>query len=137
LQRNYKNQGIAATRSLPGRLARHILDGNEKPYRYRGRTLHGSVTLTLDEADGEELKKFLALFCKEDLPALLPGIARRISQGILKDLKSRWMTEEGVQNAELLEFRTRLEVKWGKPLGQLRMLLTMIREWCQAAFKLH
>jgi hypothetical protein len=134
ISKKLREQGIAATRSLSGRLARHILDGNEKPYRHRGRTLHGKVTLTLDEADGEELKKFLALFCKEDLPALIPSTARRISKGILKDLKSRWMTEEGVQNAELLEFRSRLEARWGKPLGQMRMLLTMIREWCQVAF---
>jgi hypothetical protein len=36
-----------------------------------------------------------------------------------------------MQEADLEGFRERMAYRWGKPLGQLRMLLTMSREWCQ------
>jgi hypothetical protein len=89
------------------------------------------VSITLTEADGQELDRLLNRLQNEQLPVLLPNMARRTAKGILKDLKSRWAGEEAAQNADLAGFRERLGARWSKPLGQLRMLLTMIREWCQ------
>lgn len=54
-----------------------------------------------------------------------------MSKAILRHLKSQWVQEQATQKSDLAGFRTRLESRWGKPLGQLRMLLTMAREWGQ------
>jgi hypothetical protein len=54
-----------------------------------------------------------------------------MSKTVLKDLKARWPNEQTLQQADLSGFRERLEERWGHPLGQLRMLLTMCREWCE------
>lgn len=133
ITKKLKDQGITATKTLPGKIAKHILSGSTEPFRYRGGTHAGNVTLTFKEADADEITHALDLFCETKLPTLLHDVAERVSKTVLKDLKSRWANEHALQEAELSEFRNRLEDRWGKPLGQLRMLLTMSREWCQEA----
>jgi hypothetical protein len=59
----------------------------------------------------------------------------------LKALKARWPDEQGLQESDLAGFCERMRSKWGKPLGQLRMLLTMSRSSresikCQIKLKL-
>src|SRR5205085_1323322 len=49
--------------------------------------------------------------------------------------KSRWATENSLQSEEISEFRKRLERRWGEPLDQLRMLLTVSREWFEGRHK--
>jgi hypothetical protein len=122
-------------RSLPRKLARHILDGNNGSYTHRSRKLSGKVDITLSEADGQRLIKALRNLRREYIPVMVPRMARQIARRTLKDLKSRWQAEETMQDEELTAFRERLEGRWNKPLGQLRMLLTMVREWCEDIFR--
>jgi len=73
----------------------------------------------------------MAHFSGANLSEFLNRMAVRMSKSVLKDLKSRWLQEHALQESDLSGFRQRLEDRWGKPLGQLRMLLTMTREWSQ------
>lgn len=132
ISKKLKEQGIVATKALPGKIAKQILSRNSEPFRYKTPKHSGNITLSFTEADADEISKAIDLFCEKELPQLLPNIACRVSKKILKDLKSRWANEHTLQDADLSEFRKRLEGRWGKPLGQLRMLLTMAREWGQA-----
>ena len=66
--------------------------------------------------------------CETEFSKIIPDVARRTAKSVLKDLKSRWPGEHALQESGLSGFRERLEERWGKPLGQLRMLLTMSRE---------
>jgi hypothetical protein len=128
IAKKLQEQGIKRTKSLSERLARHILDGNGEPVKYSR-----AITLTFTEADGAEIEEAIKRFCDTQLPALVRNGAHRTSKIVLKDLKSRWPDEHAMQIADISEFRERLEDRWGKPLGLLRMLLTMVREWCQGA----
>lgn len=133
ISKKLQKQGITAPKRLSKRIARHLLSGTTEPFSYASRKYSGTIKLTFDETDVEEITHALDRFCTTKLPKLLPDIAGRLSVRVLKDLKSRWANEHAMQDAELSEFRKRLEQRWGKPLGRLRMLLTMSREWCQNA----
>jgi len=128
-----QDQGIKATTTLSSKIAKHILSGSTEPFRYRKDGLQRDVTLTFKEDDVNEMTKAIDLFCETKLPKVVNDVAGRVSKSVLKDLKSRWVQEHVAQEADLSEFRSRLEARWGKPLGQLRMLLTMAREWGQDA----
>lgn len=126
-------QGIEPTKRLCSKLARHILDRTGKPFRYQSKKYKGTISLVFTEADADELTKAIEDFAKNRISAVVEGIAKRTSKTVLKDLKSRWPEENAQQESELAGFRERLEQRWGKPLGQLRMLLTMVREWTENA----
>ncbi|MGA2077252.1 MAG: DUF5677 domain-containing protein [Terriglobia bacterium] len=133
ISKKLKNQGITAPRALSKELARHILSGTGEPFRYNNRKYSGNINLALEEADADEIARAFDRFQNERLPKILPEIAEHLSKSVLRNLKSRWPDEYAQQEAELAGFRQRLEERWGKPLGQLRMLLTMSREWCEWA----
>ncbi len=123
--------GIEATPALSRELAAHILTGNGGPFRYRSSKPHGTVvTLVFDDADGNELTKALDSFCETRLPQLVDSLASSTSKQLVKRLRSDWVNEHLLQQTEAFEFRGFLEDRWGIPLAQLRMMLTIAREWC-------
>lgn len=124
-------QGITAPKSLSRKLAKHVLSGNTAPFRYGRGAYSGNVRLEFQEADADEISRAVDVFCEQQLPDVYRSVARRTSKAILRRLKSQWAKEQALQVSDLAGFRTRLESRWGKPLGQLRMLLTMAREWGQ------
>jgi hypothetical protein len=133
ISKKLQKQGITKPGDLSKKLARHILRGTGEPFKYNSRKYSGDINLAFDDADAGEITRALDRFQKDQLPKLLPEIAQRLSKSVLKDLKSKWPSEYAQQEADLTGFRQRLEERWGKPLGQLRMLLTMSREWCEWA----
>lgn len=135
ISQKLKKQGIDAPNALCKKLARHILSGTVEPFSCKSRKYSGNIDLAFDEADADEIERVYARFENEQLPKILPGIAARLSKSVLKTLRSRWPDEYAQQQADLAAFRQRLEERWGQPLGQLRMLLTMSREWCEWAHK--
>jgi len=88
IAKRLRDQGVTAPKSLPGKIAKHILSGNTEPFKYRGGKQAGDVTLTLKESDADEVMQAVEVFCDKQLPSLLPVIASRVSEGILKTLKS-------------------------------------------------
>jgi hypothetical protein len=135
ISKKLKKQGITAPRALSKKLAMHILSGTVERFKYNSRKYSGNIDLAFDEADADEIERAFERFQNEQLPKILPEIAERLSKSVLRDLKSRWPGEYVQQEADLAGFRQRLEERWGKPLGQLRMLLTMSREWCECSHK--
>jgi hypothetical protein len=125
-----QEQGITPTRKLSHEIAKHIVSGSDEPFRYRGRTDARNITLSFIQSDIDEMEKAIKLFCDNQLPNLLPAAAADAAKIVLKELKARWTSESALQDVDLSNFRKRLESKWGKPFGQLRMLLTMAQEWC-------
>lgn len=135
ISKKLQKQGITPSKDLSRKLTRHILSGTGEPFRYNSRKYSGNIELTFDEADWNEIERVYARFENEQVPKILPRIAERLSKSALKSLKSRWPNEYAQQETDLAAFRQGLAERWGKPLGQLRMLLTMSREWCGWAHK--
>lgn len=137
IAKRLRDQGITAPKSIPCKIAKHILSGNSEPFQCRGDKQAGNVTLALKESDADEVLRAMKDFCDTQFPKLFPVIAGRVSKAVLKDLQSRWASEHVLQETDVSEFRARLETRWGQGLGQLRMLLTMAREWGQWAYTRH
>jgi hypothetical protein len=135
ISKKLKEQGTEGPKRLAQKLAKHILSGSSGPLKYGGGKYSGEINISFTEADADELNRAIDRFEKTQVPQILEGIAGRLSKSVLADLKSRWPDEQAQQEAEQLGFRQRMEERWGKPLGQLRMLLTMSREWCEWAHK--
>jgi hypothetical protein len=132
LLKKIRAAGITATKTLSHELARHILSGNNEPSTYRdGRSNRVHITITVEEDDIKEIVSKLDSFGETQLDRLIETVADPIVTRLLKTLKSGWADEYIFQQAELSAFRARLENRWGIPLSQLRMLLTISREWCQ------
>jgi len=131
ISKKLQKQRITASKDLSRKLAKHILSGTKKPFKYRSRKLSGNIDLAFDQDDLNEIDRTFERFQKEKLSNMVPDAAQRISKIVLKDLKACWPNEEALQQADLSRFREHLEERWGHPLGQLRMLLTMCREWCR------
>jgi hypothetical protein len=134
IAKKLQDQGITAPKSLVAKLAKHVRSGNTAPFRYKGKTQSGHVSLAFHEADADEISQKMDAFYEEQLPKVCRDVAGRMSKTILRYLKSQWAEEQALQESDLAGFRERLEGRWGKPLGQLRMLLTMAREWGQWTF---
>jgi Family of unknown function (DUF5677) len=132
ISKKLQQQGLTSTKILSAKIAKHILSGESEQSRHKNRKHSGNVTLSFSEADADEVARAIDSFGKTQLPNLLVDVAHRMSRRILRKLKSDWAKENALQQADLLGFHERLQDRWGKPLGQLRMLLTMAREWGQA-----
>jgi hypothetical protein len=133
IEKKLNAEGIKPTDELLGKLTEHILSGSAEPFSFDSNADEKDVTLTLEDADFEEVTKAIDHFVDEQLPEMARDVAVPISAILLKDLKSRWIDEHALQVSDISEFRERMQERWGVPLGQLKMLLTISREWCQGA----
>src|SRR5579864_424098 len=133
ISKKLEAQGITATKKLSKRLAQHILSRPTEPFTYRSRKYSGHISLTIDKAETDEMLSAIESFCETQLPKIVPDTAHRASKIVLQRLRVTWPDEHTAQNTELAGFRNRLEDRWGEPLAELRMLLTMAREWGEEA----
>jgi hypothetical protein len=131
ISKKLRSQGIAFSKTLPSKLAEHILSGAEEPFDYKGRTRPKDISLFFTETDTDEIVRVVDNFLKVELPVFIPVFAERTAKSLLKDLKRRWAEEQDLQQNDLSGFRSRMLETWGEPLSKLRMLLTIAREWCR------
>jgi hypothetical protein len=130
VSKKLRAQGLKPAKTLCEKIASHILSGRRGSFKY-GAGRRRNVTLSFSQTDADEIERAVERFQK-DLPGLLVTIAHRVSKDTLRNLESGWQKEYKLHRADISGFRTRLEERWGEPLGYLRMLLNMAREWGQA-----
>ena len=133
ISKRLKAEGVVSPKGLALEIAQHLLTGSTEPFISKNVAKSRNINLSLTAADLDEVAKAIDAFSENQLPALLPLMAGKLSRSILKDLKTRWPDEQAQQEVDFSGFRARLEQRWGKSLGPLRMLLTMVREWCERA----
>ena len=135
IEKKFREQGIEPPKGFSEKMSAHYLGGNRGPFTFNSRDLPKNVKLTFTKADADEISKALEEFCDTQLPKVIESTARKTAVSVLKTLRERWPNEHAQQEQELKGFRDRLEECWGPAIGQLRMLLTMSREWCQEALQ--
>lgn len=128
--RKLQEQGVSGTRTLSKKIAKHLVSGRKQVFRFGGKKHSGTLNLSFDQKDFKEIDEGVEKLT-ETFPSMLPSLAASFSKKILRSLKPKWTEEYVLQKADLAGFREHLEARWGEPLGQLRMLLTMAREWGQ------
>ncbi len=131
IHRKLQQQVTKPPSGLARQIAEHLLSGDNKPFCADGEVSDLAVEITFGEEDMKELEANTAKFQEEHLPELLRSVSEDTATRTLGSLKAGWVTENELQKKDLDGFRERLLHRWDKPIGQLRMLITMVREWCR------
>jgi hypothetical protein len=126
IEKKLRDQGATFPKVLPKKIAMWLLSGSDHPFKFKGGP---DVTLKLDTSDVEGVLEAIKEFNKNKLPSVIDHAADLTAKKVLKRLKSTWDEERRLQDAELEDFRKGMERRWGEPIGQLRMLITIVREW--------
>ncbi|HEY1723297.1 MAG TPA: DUF5677 domain-containing protein [Magnetospirillaceae bacterium] len=129
LAEKFKAAGIKATDSEIEAAAVHVLNGESTTVGDAG----DGMTIEITADDIKYIESEIERLDDEHVGAILNNLADRVSATYYEALSERWSEEFQAQQAESEGFKQRLEVRWGKALGKLRMLLTLIREWAQEA----
>lgn len=130
ISKKLKEQMATPPEGLARQMAEHLLSGSSEPFNAEGVGDDVDVHITIDESDMKEVEAGILRFQDEDLPELLRSMTEDTAKRTLRSLKTSWPNEQQMQESDLAGFRERMQHRWEKPLGQLRMLLTMVREWC-------
>ena len=118
--KNLQQQGLSANPAEAQAIAQRIIAG-DIPQSLRDAD---PPTVITDEEMQELQEKFAAITSTE-LPRMISELHADAVPGIFASLKDTWPAERRSQARERAAFRCRLKRRWGKPIGKLRMLLTM------------
>jgi hypothetical protein len=125
------SHGIKLSGRKLKKLEDKILSGNPEPiilewWRWWSRK---QIVLEFTEKDAEEIEHNFDKFISDGFHRLYETIVEDVSTDLLSFLKRRWVSEDREQLREMAGFRHRLMQNWKAPLGLLRMLLTIAREF--------
>lgn len=135
LARKAKEAGACVPPEIVDAMAEHVLSKKEGEFVWHDapESQNKSIKLAITE---EEVDVAVAKILE-----LLPEAALKTSEAatdrMFKVLCERWPVEYAIQLGEFVEFKGRLEERWGEGLGYLRMLLTCCREAGQETLKRH
>lgn len=133
LTEKFKTAGLRTTKARIRKVAEHILAGNIANIGMDGKGHNAPIAITDDDLD--HVMKHTEHFFGEQYEPMVREAAENIANMLYKYLTVSWPSEYEAQEAEIAEFKGRLERRWGKALAKLRMLLTIVREWTGGAFE--
>lgn len=121
--------GVNPEPALVDRIVGLVLSNNSSSLQWDdGKDDNLAITLSISEEDVTEAEGMFSRLM-ESMPDLIDKTSTTVAQSTLKALKNKWRKEHFLQEADFSIFRRNLERRWGKPLGMLRMLLTISREF--------
>lgn len=132
LEKKLKEASVAAPPTAIKALSESILAG-KKTIHIDG--IDDDVSIEIDDEDMKFVVDATKAFYVEHLPAVLQKTASSTARDLLKELKRRWREEHLAQQADVAGFRDRMEQRWGKGLNLLRILITIVREWSENAYR--
>lgn len=120
--------GVDPSDGLVNQLAAHVLSGNMDSFSWNdGSEDLDQVCLSFTPEDMAAIEDKCSAFLSS-MPTIVDGISDDAAKSLLKTLKKNWRKEYLLQIDDKKGFRSRLEKRWGKALGKLRMLLTVSLE---------
>jgi hypothetical protein len=128
MRSKFAQAGVKVSAKSIQKVAEEFLSGARKSFRVPGAS-HAHVEIEITYEDIVQIEKAIDGF---QYDTVLRTLSDDLSNSTFRNLRRGWKKEFSAQQIELTEFRTRLERRWGKALGKLRMLLTLAREWSQS-----
>jgi hypothetical protein len=127
-----REAGLSVDEATLSKAAEHVLSGNHEPF---GLSKGGdNTTIQITGEDIEYVVSATERFGGEQLSDFLAKASDDIAATLLKFLSKKWPEEFVAHQADMEAFKERLEHRWGKALGKLRMLLAIVREWANEAY---
>ena len=128
-----KEAGLSVDKETLSRVAEHILSGGHETYKFDGKG--DDVTIHMTNEDIEYVEKAMERFDSERRAGVVGKAGNDTANLFFKFLSKRWPEEFTARQGDVEVFRKRLEHRWGKPLGKLRMLLAIVMEWAQGFYE--
>jgi hypothetical protein len=133
LAEKMKDAGLSVDEETLSRAAEHILSDNQETFEFGGND--DDVTIQITNEDIEYVVKATERFHNEQLAGVCDEAGDDIADHFFKFLSKRWPDEFTAHQADVKAFKERLEHRWGKALGKLRMLLAIVTEWAQGFYE--
>lgn len=131
LVQKLKAHGVNLSCREQQQLEQHILSGASETFNLRRwrwwEPEHVTLGVTAEEM--QEIERQFTHVAVDKLPALIEATANDLAAKILVILKNKWSSEFRSQHRKSAGFQRRLYRHWGVPLGLLKMLLTISREY--------
>jgi hypothetical protein len=130
-------QGVRLSRRQCEKLARQAinekLDSFDLPWwqfwQYRRFRKPKDLQIEFTSEDAQKITTTIEEFSDRSPPELIQKIIAEQPESILAALRRRWKSELKQQLRDERGFHRRLGIRWGVPIEQLRMLLTIAREF--------
>jgi hypothetical protein len=133
LAEKVKEAGLPVDEATLSKAAEHILSGSRETFKFGGND--DDVTIQITSEDIEYVAKATERFHNEQLAGVLAKVGDDTANLLFKSLNKKWPQEFEAYQADVEAFKERLEHRWGKALGKLRMLLAIVREWAQGVYE--
>ncbi len=120
-------EGLKHTDEMIETIVAHLFEGNAEPFRWE----YGDdreISININDEDIVELEESVQRLIAS-LPGLIETTSQSIADTLLRDLKAGWKKEHKLQVKDRTGFQFRLEKRWGKALGLLRLMVTIAREF--------
>jgi hypothetical protein len=115
--------------ALVDRIVNHVLSNNPSSFQWDdGKDVDSAIELSISDEDITEVEGVISRLM-ESMPDIIDKTSTTAAKSTLKTLKRKWREEYFLQEVDFSIFRKNLERRWGRPLGMLRMLLTISREF--------
>ena len=133
LAEKVKEVGLSVDEAAISKAAEHIMSGSDEDLKF-GES-EDDVTINITDEDIEYVVNTTERFLNEQLSGVLEKSSDHTANLVFKSLSRKWREEYEAQQADVEGFKERLEHRWGKALGKLRMLLTIAMEWAQGLYE--
>ncbi|KZB52708.1 DUF5677 domain-containing protein [Thalassospira xiamenensis] len=87
-----------------------------------------NLELEITAEDTEKLSSDIKAYIKNEVPKIVRSTTEEGAKILFKSLENIWSDIKENEKSETQQFQERLELRWGKALDPLRMLLTTARE---------
>lgn len=118
-----------SSEDVVSKLVEHVLAGNTENLTWdNGGSDTQDITISITDEDIAGIKLELDKFLEEGLPSVIKTVSEKSATDLLASLKKRWPEQHAWEAATIASFRKNLEVRWGKGLDLLRLLLSICLE---------
>jgi hypothetical protein len=133
LAEKVKKVGLCVDEAVISKAAEHMMRGSHEEFKL-GES-DDDVTINITDEDIEQVANITERFLNEQLSGILDKASDDTANLFFKYLRRKWREESESHQADIEGFKERLEHRWGKALGKLRMLLAIAREWAQGLYE--
>ena len=132
LAEKMRDAGLPTDKETLSKVAGHILSGSGESFIIEG---DDDTEIQITDEDLAYVVTVSERFYNEQLAGVLDQVSDKTAHQLQKYLTKKWPEEYAAHQVDVEAFKARLEHRWGKALGKLRMLLAIVREWSQHVYE--
>jgi hypothetical protein len=126
-------QGVQLSEREREELTEHLKTTDDGVWSPSDASTDVQVRVEIADADIQVVLERVEDFMSEQVPRIVATVGEQVADQILGVLHKTWDCEAESQRLERHDFEQRLQVRWGRPISLLRMLLTVAREFGELA----